>query len=198
MQDDNLQNTNPAADSLQQPVAQPTQPTPQPTIQPEQPIQQPVAQQMPPVNIQPVATQTPQPMAQTPQPVQTQANEAMKWIKYTGTTAIVMGILSILIGCYVAYYYDVIGLLDALTGVIYTVVGIQLRNPQITVKNTLSIFKILTLLLLIGLVAAVLAKRGPGLINMLILYFMFKAIEQLHKAGQITSKSVVLAKPTQQ
>jgi len=153
----------------QQPVNPQAAPTPQPATNP-------------PVN-------TPTPAANTP----TNLND-IKEIKEAGTTAIVLGILMVLLGAALGYFYSPTALINIPLGIIYLVYGLKLRNKQASLSQVITTLRILLIAAIINILLALLGGRGAGLLTLILLFFVVKASKELFKAGLTTSSSAFNAK----
>lgn len=165
-------------------------------MQPQQPVSP------DPQPTQPTPTPTPPPPAQTPaqplapaQSVPGQIPEnAAKKIKASATTAIILGILMIIVGVALTVLVDVTAALSILFGVIYLVFGLKLRSPTNSLLQILTSLRTIGITVVVNIIVGLLTGNGVGLIAVLLIFFEATAYKHLFEAGLITSRSPLTAK----
>jgi hypothetical protein len=183
----------------EQPMPAPAGPAPLPETPPaavpapEVPAAAPVAPVAP---VDPAAaTQPAMPAAPAAMPGQI-PEAAAKKIKATSTTAIILGVLMILIGIVIAILLDVTGALNCIFGVLYLVFGIKLRSSNASVATIVTAFRVLSFTVAINIIVSLLSGNGAGVLPILVLYFASVATKHMFEAGLITTKVMFTTKPT--
>jgi len=169
-------------DQTQTTPEQPTNPamvaSPQVATAPQQPYQ-------------PVATVGQPTVSSNPQMLSEKANT---YIKRVRVTAIIIGILLVIIGILLGLFMHIIAFVNVPIGIIYLVYASKLRKPGISVEQIVLACKVIDITVLIGFVLGIIFGAGSGLLQLLLVVFTTKLIQELYETGQITSKSPLSAK----
>lgn len=113
----------------------------------------------------------------------------LKNVRYAGISGIMIGIALIIATLAIS-----ISVINLVFGVIYIILSIMLILSS-NIKNLLKVMKILTLLLFIQIILSLIGGGGVGVVPMLIFLFIIFGIRDMHKAGYISSATLLKAKP---
>ena len=169
-------------DQTQTTPEQPTNPamvaSPQVATAPQQPYQ-------------PVATVGQPTVSSNPQMLSEKANT---YIKRVSVTAIIIGVLLVIIGVLLGLFMDITSFVNVPIGIIYLVYASKLRKPGISVKQIVLACKVIIITVFIGFVIGIYFGAGSGFLQLLLAFFIAQLVKELYETGLTTTKSPLTTK----